>query len=165
MRVAGAALVWLGCILVSVRACRYRKISLRTLEDLVSAVEVLAREISLGRRALPELLDQLGKRYSPPVRQLFLRCRAELGEECGFCAAWEKTLGESGLDEEVRHTLEPLGWQLGRYDPSGQEHCLEHMRTMLDRQLERKRVQTARQLQTIGALGVTAGGFLSLMLI
>jgi len=165
MKIAGALLVWLGCILVSLRACRERRQVLRTMEELVSAVEVLEREMALGRRALPDLLEQLASRHSPLVGQLFLQCRNGLAREGSFHAAWERSLEGCGLDEQLRRTLEPLGWQLGRYDAPGQGKSLERLRMELERQLERRRMETAQQQRVIGAVGVTVGGFLSLTLI
>ena len=138
----------------------------KTYKPDAAAVEYLERELELGRRPLPELLERLGERGSSPSRRVFCRCREALEQGNSFSKVWSQVLEEeTELDREERHVLEPLGWLLGRYDARGQSVSLMRMQQRLEPMIEQRRRKTGQQICVIRALGVTAGGFLSLTLI
>ncbi len=165
MRAVGVLLVCAGSLLWSLRACGRRRLVLGLLEDLVRAVEHLERELSLGQRPLPELLEQLSQQGGSAARAVFARCREGLDREEPFSRIWPMVLEQTALDAEQRRALEPLGWLLGRYDATGQGDSLTRLHRALEPVVERCRQDTARQVRLFSVLGVTAGGFLSLTLI
>lgn len=166
MKWVGVLLICGGCLWWSMRACRRRQLTLLVLEDMARAVEYLERELELGRRPLPELLERLSERGSPPSERVFRRCREALEQGNSFSGVWSRILEEeTELDREERHVLEPLGWLLGRYDAQGQSVSLMRMQQRLEPMIEQRRRKTGQQICVIRALGVTAGGFLSLTLI
>lgn len=165
MKAAGVLLVCGGCLWWSIRACQRQRLVLRVLEDMCVAVGYLERELELGQRPLPELLEQLSERGCSPVRAAFARCRTALEGGESFGESWPAALGQTGLDGEECGVLEPLGWLLGRYDARGQGASLVRLQGRLEQLVEQRRSRTAQQVRVIGALGVTAGGFLSLTLI
>lgn len=165
MRAAGALLVCAGSLWWSVRACQRQRLTLRVLEDLARAVEYLERELALGQRPLPELLEQLSRRGCPASGAVFKRCREGLEQGMGFSQVWPQALEQTGLDGEERQALEPLGWLLGRYDAQGQRESLVRLQQRLEQVVEQRRRTTGQQVRVIRVLGVAAGGFLSLTLI
>ena len=129
------------------------------------AVEYLERELSLGQRPLPELLEQLSQQGGGAAQEVFERCREGVEREEPFFRIWPVVLEQTVLDVEQRRALEPLGWLLGRYDAVGQGDSLSRLHRTLEPLVERCRQDTARQVRLFSVLGVTAGGFLSLTLI
>ncbi|MBO5727982.1 MAG: stage III sporulation protein AB [Oscillospiraceae bacterium] len=165
MRAVGVFLVCAGSLWWSLRACGRRRLVLELLEDLVRAVEYLQRELSLGQRPLPELLEQLSQQGGSAARAVFAHCREGLHREEPFSRIWPLALEQTALDGRQRRALEPLGWLLGRYDATGQGEALSRLHRVLEPMVERCRQDTARQVRLFSILGVTAGGFLSLTLI
>ncbi len=165
MKAAGVLLVCGGCLWWSIRACQRQRLMLCVLEDMTGAVEYLERELELGQRPVPELLEQLTNRGCQPVRAAFDRCRRALEGGVGLPDSWQAALAHTGLDRQECRALEPLGWLLGRYDAQGQGASLVRLHRHLEQMVEQRRRRTAQQVRVIGALGVTAGGFLSLTLI
>ena len=129
------------------------------------AVEYLERELALGQRLLPELLEQLSTRGCSTSKTVFRQCREGLEQGIGFSQVWLHSLEQTGLDRDECHVLEPLGWLLGRYDAQGQGVSLVRLQRRLEQVVERRRRITSRQVRVIRVLGVTAGCFLSLTLI
>ena len=165
MRAAGVLLVCAGSLWWSLRACRRQRMLLRVLEDLTRAVEYLERELALGQRPLPELLEQLSQSGCPLAKTVFKQCREGLEQGMGFAQVWPRALEQTGLDGEESHTLETLGWLLGRYDARGQGESLARLHKRLEQAVEQRRRTTGQRVQVIRVLGVAAGCFLSLTLI
>jgi len=157
MRFLGAILVAAGCAGVGVHAAMELKARVGLLRRLCAGLEVMERELSLGRTPLPELLEGLEE-------ELFRAAARGLAQGLGLRRAWDGALDASSLPPEDREVLRPLGRVLGRYDAPGQEESVEHVRRDLERRLAQAREESSRLGRMYAALGVTAGIFLAVML-
>ncbi|MBE6973657.1 MAG: stage III sporulation protein AB [Ruminococcaceae bacterium] len=165
IRLVGVGLLWGGCSLWGLQAARTVRQRVRVLEDMGQAMELLERELSLNRTALPELLERLSHRNTQQGRVVFLLCRKQLEQGESFSHAWECALKEAELDREERTLLCGLSQVLGKYDVQGQTQALSHLRQELERRCMRKREEGRALVRVYRMLGITAGGFLTLTLL
>lgn len=165
IRLVGAGLVWGGCILWGMQAARSARQTVRVLEDMGQALELLEREMWLNRTALPELLERLSHRNTRQGSAVFAACRRRLEEGDSFSCAWESALKEGELNREERSLLCTLSQVLGRYDAQGQTQALSHLRQEVDRRCIRRREEVCALIRVYRMLGITAGGFLTLTLL
>ena len=165
IKVLGAVLVWGGCALCGMRAAQQVRRRVRFLEDMGQALEMLERELSLNRVAVPELLERLSDRATYQGRTVFCSCKADIEKGNSFTYAWEKALEQAGVKEEERTLLSCLAQVLGRYDAQGQERAVEHLRQELERRTAQRREESQALSRVYNVLGVTVGGFLSLSLL
>lgn len=165
LRLAGALLMWGGCVLLGLGAGAEVRRRVELLEDLGQALEVLERELTLKKTALPELLEYLSKRASKQGGQLFEVCREELKKGGGIAESWHTALQKSPLNRQEQALLGGLSDILGRYDAQEQGQALLHLRDGVERQAVRGREQVRSLSKLYAVLGVTAGGFLTLTLV
>ena len=104
-----------------------------------------------------------------PVSRFFACCldgMKELGE-FPLSALWENALAEVPMDlgAEELEVLRALGGVLGRYDGEGQREALALTRVQLSQCLERAAEDRTRLGRVYGALGLTAGAFLVILLL
>ena len=161
----GVLLVWGGCGLVGLHACAALRRRVRFLEEMALALTVMERELLLNRRPLPELLEQMSQTTERNVGMLFARCRSKLEQGNSFTDVWRETLENSGLKEGDKALLGTLSVWLGRYEAKGQAEALARLRTDWDEHIRLTRRQAMGQGRIYGVLGLTAGGFLSLLLL
>lgn len=163
IRLVGLVLIWGGCALWGIIEGQRLSRSVRVLENVGWALEVLERELALNRTAIPELMERLAQRGEGAA--LFSVCRSVMETGVGFAQAWTVALEESELKGEERELLSGLSQVLGRYDAQGQGQALRHLR----QEVEQRTIQHRKEARAMGrvyrTLGVTAGGFLSLMLL
>lgn len=165
IKVLGAVLVWGGCALCGMRAAQQVRRRVRFLEDMGQAMELLERELSLNRAALPELLELLSNRATQQGKMVFCSCKSDIEKGNSFIYAWGKALEQAGLKEEERTLLSCLAQVLGRYDAQGQGQAMAHLRQELERRTARSREEARSLARVYSVLGVTAGGFLTLALL
>lgn len=164
IRLVGAGLIWGGCTLWGMQAARSARQTVRVLEDMVQALELLERELSLNRTALPELLERLSHRNTRQGRDVFAVCRRRLEEGDSFSHAWECALKEGELNREEQSLLCTLSQVLGRYDAQGQTQALSHLQQEVERRCIRRREEVCALVRVYRMLGIAAGGFLTLTL-
>jgi len=165
VRVLGTVMIWGGCVLWGVRAATELRRRVALLEDIGRALEEMERELVLNRRALPELLERVSCRGTKQGNELFAFCRKTIEKGKAFTCAWEESLKRSGLQKEEQMLLCGLAQMLGQYDVQAQSDGLLHLREELERRAVRCREEARTLGKVYGTLGVTAGGFLSLMLL
>ena len=163
--ILGVLLVWGGCGLVGLRACGALRQRVRLLEGIGLALEIMERELVLNKTPLPDLLEQLSHKETGQSEGLFFRCKTELEQGKSFTQSWADALDKSELAERDRQLLGTLGVWLGRYDAKGQAEALAHLRVDWDEHIDLARRQARGLGRVYGVLGMTAGGFLSLLLL
>lgn len=141
----------------------------RTLRDLLGALELMEREIAFQLTPMDELFARLAQRTPEPAGAFFARCRrglSSLGER-SLSQIWRQALTEVslGLDAQTLDTLAGLGDLLGRYDGEGQKEALEQARLQLCQDLRRAEEDQAQRGHMYRMLGLTAGAFLVIVLL
>jgi len=169
IRILGALLVIGGAAAVGFSAVRGLNKRVRTLRAFLAALELMERELSFRLTPMPELLDELSVRMPEPVRTFFTTCRAgleTLGER-DLGQLWRVGLEDAqlGLQREELALLEELGDVLGRFDSEGQQAALTRVRTQLEHCLCGAQENRAKQSKMYGALGLSAGALLVIMLV
>lgn len=165
IRLIGMVLIWGGCALLGVKEARAVRGQVRLLEDMGRALEVLERELTLNRTAVPELLERLTRGQPGESGAVFFACRSMMEAGNGFADAWTCALEHSGLKREEQILLSGLSQVLGRYDADGQAQALAHLRQEVEHRSKYRREEAGALGRVYGMLGITVGGFLSLTLL
>lgn len=159
----GAGL-WLG-----MGAAREQARRVRALENWVQALDQLRGELAFRLPDLPRLLEDLSRRSAEPVAgalSLVGRDLSRLGEE-SFAAIWSRSLAEKA-GELTQEDLEPLcrlGAVLGRCGWEEQRAAAEHAGQDLSRRAALLREDLGRRGKACGALGLSLGAFLAILLL
>lgn len=166
---------WLGCALLlcacgglGLTAARGLKLRVDQLRALLGALEEMERELYCRLTPLPELLAGLGAHTPGEVGRFFALCAGEMdGLEGPFSQLWERMLEDSGLSlmEEDRLLLAQLGGALGRYDAASQCEAIAQVRGRLEENLAAAAERRDRLSRVYGVLGLTAGAFLTIILL
>ena len=123
-------------------------------------------EPAVAFRFFRELLE---KKYGTeePARRLFSACRRALDglERETFAHAWRRLTDQLPVSPEAKRALYPLGEVLGRYDGRGQQAAIAGARRELEGLRARAGEERLRLGKVYGALGVTAGAFLVILLL
>ena len=169
LRMFGAILLTIGAAAVGFSAAgslRRRVVSLRA---LIGALELMDRELAFRLTPIPELFALLSQRTQAPACDFFAHCLSgmeRLGEQT-LSQIWHTALTSYSMDlhGEDRDALEALGEVLGRYDGPGQRAALEEIHARLIRCLSHAEEEFLRMGRVYGALGLTAGSFLAVLLL
>lgn len=164
LKAFGVLLLWGGCALWGMRAAAVLRHRVRVLEDVGQGLELMERELALNRTALPELLEHVSHRATEQGKMLFVCCHQGIEKGKSFTESWNEALERGGLMIRDRELLAGLSSVLGRYDATGQLQALSQLRRGLDEHITLTRQQAQSLGKVYGVLGMTAGGFLSLML-
>ena len=138
--------VWLGMSAAAELAHRER-----ALGALCAGLELMERELALRLTPLPQLMEELAHRTEEPARRLF--------------SAWRRLTDQLPVSPEAKRALYPLGEVLGRYDGRGQQAAIAGARRELEGLRARAGEERLRLGKVYGALGVTAGAFLVILLL
>ena len=154
--------VWLG--MSSAAELAHRE---RALGALCAGLELMERELALRLTPLPQLMEELAHRTEEPARRLFSACRRALDglERETFAHAWRRLTDQLPVSPEAKRALYPLGEVLGRYDGRGQQAAIAGARRELEGLRARAGEERLRLGKVYGALGVTAGAFLVILLL
>ena len=82
-----------------------------------------------------------------------------------FAHAWRRLTDQLPVSPEAKRALYPLGEVLGRYDGRGQQAAIAGARRELEGLRARAGEERLRLGKVYGALGVTAGAFLVILLL
>lgn len=169
IRALGGIMLLMGGTLMGRMAAARLSARVKTIGEMRAAVQVARREIAFSLLPVPELLKRMGAESEKPLKEFFVRCGEALSqlERRSLEEIWRVTLEQAELP--VRHSekelFASLGAVLGRYDQSGQEEALE----FLQKELEESRIAAEEEQRRLGkvyqVLGVTAGGFLLVLLL
>ena len=80
LRLVGALLLTAGAAGLGLCAAGQLGERVRSLRSLVGGLEILKRELSFRRTAMPGLMERTARQAGEPARYLFARCRDHLEE-------------------------------------------------------------------------------------
>lgn len=169
LKLLGSILLAGGAAYLGFSATARLERRVRSLRTFLGALELLERELSFRLTPMPALLDRLAKQTGPPVGAFFARCRdglSDLGERT-LSDLWSEALNGIPMDlgAEDRLILGELGGILGRYDGAGQGEALALAQARLGQCLTAAAEERARLGRVYGALGLSVGTLLVIMLL
>ena len=169
IRLVGAALLTGGGAALGFGAVRHLERRVRDLDLLGAGLTVMRREIDLRLTPLPELLTLAAKETKEEVSDFFRLCSVGAKHLNGraFRQIWRQGLESVRLriEPEDLAVVEQLGGVLGRYDGANQRQALDEALARLNEQRKLAADQRNRLGKVYGALGLTAGVFLVILLI
>lgn len=169
IRLLGAALLTMGCGCLGLSAVNRLDSRVRDLRELSAGLEVLERELGWRLSPLPKALEAASGGAHERAAQFFSFCAKETERLSGapFRTLWSRGLEQCPLrlNWEDRALLEQLGPVLGRYDGDSQRQAVENVLAGLNRQLVQAEDDRRRLGRVYSVLGLTAGLFLTLVLI
>ena len=169
IRLLGAALLILGCGGMGLSAVNRLDSRVRDLRELSAGLEILRRELGWRLSPLPRALEVAAEGTHGRAAGFFAFCAQGSRQLAGasFRTLWSRGLEQCPLRlrREDRALLEQLGPVLGRYDGDSQRQAVENVLAGLDRQRVQAEDDRQRLGRVYGVLGVTAGLFLTLMLV
>lgn len=169
IRMAGVCLLTAGCGALGLGAVGRLDNRVRDLMELSAGLDILQRELSWRLSPLPGALETAAAGTHGRAARFFAYCAQGSASLDGtpFRALWAEGLARCplGLDREDRALLEQLGPVLGRYDGDSQRQALEGVLAGLARRQELAAEDRRRLGRVYGVLGVTAGLFLTILLI
>jgi len=169
LRLLGAVLLMGGASAIGFSAAAQLRARVTCLRAFLGAVEYMERELAFRLTPVPVLFNSLAAMDITLAKGFFVRCvkgLTELGEKplhVLWCEALEKS--KLPLDDDETRTLAELGNVLGRYDGDGQREALALVHGRLARFLECAEEERNRLEKVYGALGLSAGAFLLLVLL
>ena len=169
LRFLGAVLLMGGASAIGFSAAAHLRARVACLRAFTGAVEYLEREMAFRLTPIPLLFDMLARSASAPAAGFFARCSRELERigEKPLNLLWREALEKSSLpiEDDEEQVLAELGDVLGRYDGDAQREAFALAHARLDRMLERAEEERDRLEKVYGALGLSAGAFLLLLLL
>ena len=171
IRLAGAILI-AGCgAATGFMAGRRLRDRVRSLEQLVFALETMLNEISFSRTPLPEIIQKLSLCGQTPVCRLFGDISERLaqnphdGLRPAFRLAIRGYKEQASLENEEIETLEDLSLTLGRYDVEGEQRALRLALRRLERSLADARERQVRDGRLCKTLGIGSGLIAAIILL
>ncbi len=169
MRALGAVLVIASCGALGLSGVARLEGRVRDLGELAAGLDALQRELGWRLAPLPQALETAAGTCRGPAARFFAWCAQGAGREDGrsFQQVWKDGLSAVPLRLAAgdKALLERLGPVLGRYDGDSQRRALEDAAAGL-RGLQREAADDRQRLGRVyGALGVTAGLFLAILLL
>lgn len=169
IRFLGAALLMAGCGGLGLSAVNRLDSRVRDLRELSTGLEILQQELSWRLSPLPEALDAAAGGTHGSAARFFSYCAQGSRRLAGtpFRTLWSRGLEECPLrlSRSDRALLEQLSPILGRYDGESQRQAVENVLTGLSRQQAQAEDDRRRLGRVYGVMGLTAGVFLTLVLI
>ena len=169
IRLLGAALLMAGCCGLGLSAVNRLDGRVQDLRELSAGLEILQRELGWRLAPLPKALEAAAAGTQGRAAQFLTFCAQESKQLAGapFRALWSRGLEQCPmrLSREDRVLLEQLGPVLGRYDGDSQRQAVENVLSGLSRRQIQAEDDRRRLGRVYGILGLTAGLFLTLMLI
>lgn len=169
LRVIGAGLLLTASSTLGFSAASELRAHVRELEQFIASFELMERELNGRLTPLPELLRLVCGSTKDDVKSFYLLCSSswERKRDRPFSALWRASLAAAQLrlrDEELL-IIESLGEVLGRYDGESQCRAVRETVEKLKESLADAKERQARLGRVYGALGMTAGAFLIIILI
>ena len=169
IQLLGAALLVAGCGGLGMSAVSRLDGRVRDLRELSAGLEILQRELGWRLAPLPKALEAAAGGAKGRAARFFEFCARGAGDLDGtpFQHLWQEGLTQCALrlNREDGELLEQLGPVLGRYDGDSQRQALEGVLVGLHSQQAQAEEDRRRLGRVYGVLGITAGLFLTIMLI
>ncbi len=143
----------------------------KTLQALLSALDLIAGELSFRLTSIPDIITLLTKSSNAGVSALFFKLRQSMAEDDGLSPAYKwmkvfQTHGETvGLQHEDIAILCDMSDFIGKYDSKSQQNCIAHARQRLEVQLKQAEQEVKSKGTVYRTCCIAAGGLLVLVLI
>ena len=135
MKLSGAILILLGCLLAGGQYARSRRRELQCLTALCAALERMEGELSARALPLPELIALLAEESASPASAFFAKLNEQLSAlgERSFRELWQNAArcALSPLSSRERDCFSELGAALGRYPLEQQTAAIRRCRELL----------------------------------
>ena len=169
IKLIGALLLAGGAAFLGFSAAARLERRVNSLRAMLGALERLERELTFRLTPMPRLLEELSQRAQAPANSFFAYCFGSLerlGEQT-LSQLWNEALETvpMALEEEDLQVLRELGGILGCYDGDGQREALALARAQLGQCQVTAAAERTRLGRVYGALGLTAGALLVIMLL
>ena len=139
------------------------------LRALIEALELIERELEFRLTPMKELLEGTARRVEEPAAGFLAACAKGLDElgERSLAELWAREAGErlTALKPRDLEAVLSVGAVLGRYDAEGQRGAIASCREELAGFLAAAAEERRKQGRVYGALGLTAGAFLVILLV
>lgn len=169
LKAVGAALLLAGSAGLGLAAIRRLERRVTALRSLTEALELMERELDFRLPPMKELILETAGRAAEPAAGFFRACGEGMDELEGnpLSGLWRQTALEKlpALKKQDLETLFSVGAVLGRYDGEGQRRTIAAARERLSDFLVEASEERRRQGKVYGALSVTAGAFLVILLL
>lgn len=164
----GAILIIFGCggFGLSLAAAHRREETL--LRQLISALDMMASELSYRLTPLPDLCRQAGREARGCIQRVFLALARELDDQLAPDVAGcmrVAILEVPDMPQRIVSILTELGNSMGRFDLDGQLKGLEAARTQCRRQLDELNSNRDVRLRSYQTLGFCAGAAIAILFI
>jgi len=164
LKLIGAALFILcGGVLGFSKLAENRR-SLELMRAMDNALGLMAGELELCARPLPELFELLAIRGDARVRGFFA-CLSLTCSAMGATEAWRRCCSTPEIPERVREILLSLAAVLGSYDAEHQCAEIELVRRQLKAEESRMQTFLSTQGRSWPALGACIAGAAAMLLI
>jgi len=169
LRLLGAVLLMGGAAALGFSAAAHLRMRVVCLRSLLTSLEQMERELRFCLTPLPVLFGNLAMVSGTPANRFYELCAREMKQlgERPLSELWRNALEKAALPLEMdeMRVLTELGTVLGRYDAAGQQEALDLARNRLFVFLTRAEEDRSRLEKVYGALGLSAGAFLLLILL
>ena len=169
LKLLGAVFLLVGGGGLGLGAIRKLEGRVTALRALVEALELMERELGFRLTPMRELLEGTARRVGEPVAGFLAACARGLDElgERPLSELWAEEAGErlTALRPRDLEAVLSMGAVLGRYDAEGQRGAIAASREELAGFLAAAAEERRKQGRVYGALGLTAGAFLVILLI
>lgn len=168
LRAIGAALLLAGSAVLGLAAVGRLERRAAALRSLIEALELLERELDFRLPPMKELILETAQRSTEPASGFLRACGEGLDglEGTPLSGLWRQAATEklTALKNCDLETLFSVGAVLGRYDGEGQRRAIAAARERLTGLLSDAAEERRRQGKVYGALSITAGAFLVILL-
>lgn len=168
MRIFGSFMVIFGFAYGGWLQGTLLKEKVRITGEFIHALDYMKREITQKHRKLSDILRYLGEKDQGFVCDYVNTLWETMSphEEESFETGWRRSMRAiPQLSSDLLEVLSPLGGILGQYDGKSQGESLESVIEEL-RQLKEQQEGKCRQMvQVYGALGLTSGLFVVILLL
>lgn len=169
MRLTGAMLIAAGTAALGLAAVARLEGRVRDLRSAIAGLEGMRLALTSCLAPLDEMLSAAAEAAEGRAGAVFSYCGEEIKKSGRqrFAALWNAALEELPLclEEPDLEALRPLGGVLGRYDGDSQAQALERCISLLEGQLDNAVEQRRSQGKVYGAVGISVGLFLAILLI
>lgn len=169
LKAVGAALLLAGSAGLGLTAIRRLERRVTALRSLTEALELMERELDFRLPPMKELILAVAARAAEPAAGFLRACGEEVEKLEGkpLARLWRQAALEKlpALKKQDLETLFSVGAVLGRYDGEGQRRTIAAARERLSDFLAEASEERRRQGKVYGALSVTAGAFLVILLL
>lgn len=168
-KLMGAILLTGGGLMIGLQAAGELSRRAKALESWANALELLEGELCFHLPNLPWLFENVSGRSPGPAGEVMARLGRDLsrlGEE-SFEQIWTKAISEAmdPMEPEDLECLYRLGSVLGRCGWEEQKAAAERSRLALERRAARLREDLSRKGRAYGALGLSLGAFVTILLL